>query len=76
MILLAFRAWQQFPAQMKEERKKEERLEKLRKRVSEILPNFQACQKDFRPEDKWNLEGEKSPCDQYSLETDSVAPFQ
>ncbi|KAK9402329.1 coiled coil domain-containing protein [Crotalus adamanteus] len=42
MILLAFRAWQQFPAQMKEERKKEERLEKLRKRVSEILPNFQA----------------------------------
>ncbi|XP_015672344.1 coiled-coil domain-containing protein 191 [Protobothrops mucrosquamatus] len=42
MILLAFSAWQQFPAQMKEERKKEERLEKLRKRVSEILPNFQA----------------------------------
>lgn len=56
MILLAFRAWQQYPDQMKEERKKEERLEKLRKRVSEILPDFQAWQKDFRPEDKWNLE--------------------
>ncbi|XP_026537524.1 coiled-coil domain-containing protein 191 isoform X1 [Notechis scutatus] len=42
MILLAFRAWQQYPDQMKEERKKEERLEKLRKRVSEILPDFQA----------------------------------
>ncbi|XP_007431791.1 coiled-coil domain-containing protein 191 isoform X1 [Python bivittatus] len=42
MILLAFRAWQQYPAEMKEEREKEERLGKLRKRVAEILPDFQA----------------------------------
>ncbi|XP_070606038.1 coiled-coil domain-containing protein 191 isoform X2 [Erythrolamprus reginae] len=41
ITLLAFRAWQEYPVQMKEERKKEERLEKLRKRVSEILPDFQ-----------------------------------
>ncbi|XP_060090629.1 coiled-coil domain-containing protein 191 isoform X2 [Heteronotia binoei] len=40
ITLIAFRAWQQFPMLMKEEREKEERLRRLRKRVSEILPDF------------------------------------
>ncbi|XP_053241209.1 coiled-coil domain-containing protein 191 [Podarcis raffonei] len=35
-----FRAWRQFPALMKEEREKEERIKQLRKRVAEILPDF------------------------------------
>ncbi|XP_063161746.1 coiled-coil domain-containing protein 191 [Candoia aspera] len=42
ILLLAFRAWQQYPEEMKHEREKEERLGKLRKRVAEILPDFQA----------------------------------
>ncbi|XP_062983002.1 coiled-coil domain-containing protein 191 isoform X2 [Elgaria multicarinata webbii] len=40
IMLNAFRAWKKFPALMKEEMKKEERLEQLRKRVAEILPDF------------------------------------
>ncbi|XP_066476853.1 coiled-coil domain-containing protein 191 [Tiliqua scincoides] len=36
-----FRVWKQFPALMKEEREKEKRLEQLRKKVAEILPDFQ-----------------------------------
>ncbi|XP_048349532.1 coiled-coil domain-containing protein 191 isoform X2 [Sphaerodactylus townsendi] len=41
VTLITFRAWQQFPVLMKEEREKEERLQQLRKRVTEILPDFQ-----------------------------------
>ncbi|XP_054829516.1 coiled-coil domain-containing protein 191 [Eublepharis macularius] len=37
---IAFRAWRQFPTLMKEEREREERLQQLRKRVTEILPDF------------------------------------
>ncbi|XP_015269054.1 PREDICTED: coiled-coil domain-containing protein KIAA1407 homolog [Gekko japonicus] len=40
ITLIAFRAWRQFPVLMKEEREKEERLQQLRKRVTEILPDF------------------------------------
>nr|XP_056714492.1 coiled-coil domain-containing protein 191 [Euleptes europaea] len=40
IILIAFKAWKQFPMLMKEEREKEERLQLLRKRVAEILPDF------------------------------------
>ncbi|XP_042312657.1 coiled-coil domain-containing protein 191 isoform X2 [Sceloporus undulatus] len=41
IMLTVFRAWMQFPSLMKEEKKKEERLAQLRKRVAEILPDFQ-----------------------------------
>uniref|UniRef100_A0ABM5FX22 Coiled-coil domain-containing protein 191 n=1 Tax=Pogona vitticeps TaxID=103695 RepID=A0ABM5FX22_9SAUR len=41
IMLTAFGAWRQFPRLMKEEREKEERLQQLRKKVSEILPDFQ-----------------------------------
>uniref|UniRef100_A0A8D2LU56 Coiled-coil domain containing 191 n=1 Tax=Varanus komodoensis TaxID=61221 RepID=A0A8D2LU56_VARKO len=41
IVLIAFRAWQQFPALMEEERKREERLAQLRRIVTEILPDFQ-----------------------------------
>uniref|UniRef100_A0A8D2LRX5 Coiled-coil domain containing 191 n=1 Tax=Varanus komodoensis TaxID=61221 RepID=A0A8D2LRX5_VARKO len=37
IVLIAFRAWQQFPALMEEERKREERLAQLRRIVTEIL---------------------------------------
>lgn len=37
----SFRVWKNFPAVMKEEREKEKRLQQLRKRVAEILPDFQ-----------------------------------
>ncbi|KAH0625035.1 hypothetical protein JD844_033057, partial [Phrynosoma platyrhinos] len=40
IMLTVFRAWMQFPSLMKKERKKEERLEQLRRRVAEILPDF------------------------------------
>ncbi|KAJ7320283.1 hypothetical protein JRQ81_019794 [Phrynocephalus forsythii] len=40
-MLAAFEAWRQFPRLMKEERAKEERLGQLRKKVAEILPDFQ-----------------------------------
>ncbi|KAG2457301.1 coiled-coil domain-containing protein 191 [Polypterus senegalus] len=39
-ILTPFRAWRRFPKFLKEERQKEERIEKLRKKVAEILPDF------------------------------------
>ncbi|XP_037764933.1 coiled-coil domain-containing protein 191 isoform X2 [Chelonia mydas] len=41
ITLTMFRAWRQYPALMKEEREKEARREQLRKRVAEILPDFQ-----------------------------------
>nr|XP_014433203.1 coiled-coil domain-containing protein 191 isoform X4 [Pelodiscus sinensis] len=41
ITLTMFRAWRQYPAMMKEEREKEARREQLRKRVAEILPDFQ-----------------------------------
>ncbi|KAJ6662263.1 hypothetical protein lerEdw1_012426 [Lerista edwardsae] len=41
IIQTTFRVWKQFPALLKEEREKEKRLQQLRKRVAEILPDFQ-----------------------------------
>ncbi|NXR67976.1 CC191 protein, partial [Rhadina sibilatrix] len=39
--LNAFKAWRQYPLLMKKEREREERRNQLRRRVAEILPNFQ-----------------------------------
>ncbi|NWR30446.1 CC191 protein, partial [Tachuris rubrigastra] len=41
LILNAFKAWRQYPLLMKKEREREERRNQLRRRVAEILPNFQ-----------------------------------
>ncbi|XP_069723634.1 coiled-coil domain-containing protein 191 [Phaenicophaeus curvirostris] len=41
LLLNAFKAWRQYPLLMKKEREREERRNKLRRRVAEILPNFQ-----------------------------------
>ncbi|XP_003202783.1 coiled-coil domain-containing protein 191 isoform X1 [Meleagris gallopavo] len=38
----AFKAWRQYPLLMKKEREREERRNQLRRRVAEILPDFQA----------------------------------
>ncbi|NXH26070.1 CC191 protein, partial [Myiagra hebetior] len=41
LTLNAFKAWRQYPLLMKKEREREERRNQLRRRVAEILPNFQ-----------------------------------
>ncbi|NWU05757.1 CC191 protein, partial [Cephalopterus ornatus] len=41
LILNAFKAWRQYPLLMQKEREREERRNQLRRRVAEILPNFQ-----------------------------------
>ncbi|NWW51867.1 CC191 protein, partial [Pedionomus torquatus] len=41
LMLNAFKAWRQYPLLMKKEREREERRNKLRRRVAEILPDFQ-----------------------------------
>ncbi|OXB83355.1 UNVERIFIED_CONTAM: hypothetical protein H355_001792 [Colinus virginianus] len=41
LILEAFEAWRQYPLLMKKEREREERRNQLRRRVAEILPDFQ-----------------------------------
>ncbi|NXI47602.1 CC191 protein, partial [Galbula dea] len=41
LMLSAFKMWRQYPLLMKQEREREERKNKLRRRVAEILPNFQ-----------------------------------
>ncbi|XP_078088569.1 coiled-coil domain-containing protein 191 isoform X2 [Mustelus asterias] len=41
MVKIAFRAWKSLPILMKEEIKKEERIQHFRKKVAEILPDFQ-----------------------------------
>lgn len=37
----AFKAWRRYPLLMKKEREREERRNQLRRRVAEILPDFQ-----------------------------------
>ncbi|NXB44906.1 CC191 protein, partial [Leucopsar rothschildi] len=41
LTLNAFKAWKQYPLLMRKEREREERRNQLRRRVAEILPNFQ-----------------------------------
>ncbi|XP_009878217.1 PREDICTED: coiled-coil domain-containing protein KIAA1407 homolog [Charadrius vociferus] len=41
LMLNAFKAWRQYPLLMKKEREREERRNQLRRRVAEILPDFQ-----------------------------------
>ncbi|XP_062451436.1 coiled-coil domain-containing protein 191 isoform X2 [Rhea pennata] len=41
LMLSTFQAWRQYPLLMKKEREKEERKNQLRRRVAEILPDFQ-----------------------------------
>ncbi|KAM7131618.1 coiled-coil domain-containing protein 191 isoform 2-T2 [Ciconia maguari] len=41
LMLNAFKAWKQYPLLMKKEREREERRNQLRRRVAEILPDFQ-----------------------------------
>nr|XP_025949760.1 coiled-coil domain-containing protein 191 isoform X2 [Dromaius novaehollandiae] len=41
LMLSTFKAWRQYPLLMKKEREKEERKNQLRRRVAEILPDFQ-----------------------------------
>ncbi|NXT77693.1 CC191 protein, partial [Zapornia atra] len=41
LMLNAFQAWRQYPLLMKKEREREERRNQLRRRVAEILPDFQ-----------------------------------
>lgn len=40
-MLNAFKAWRQYPLLMRKEREREERRNQLRRRVAEILPDFQ-----------------------------------
>ncbi|NWY01951.1 CC191 protein, partial [Nothoprocta ornata] len=41
LLLSTFKAWRQYPLLMKKEREREERKNQLRRRVAEILPDFQ-----------------------------------
>ncbi|KFP08865.1 Coiled-coil domain-containing protein KIAA1407, partial [Egretta garzetta] len=41
LMLTTFKAWKQYPLLMKKEREREERRNQLRRRVAEILPDFQ-----------------------------------
>jgi len=41
LMVNAFKAWRQYPLLMKKEREREERRNQLRRRVAEILPDFQ-----------------------------------
>ncbi|KFQ74335.1 Coiled-coil domain-containing protein KIAA1407, partial [Phoenicopterus ruber ruber] len=41
LVLNAFKAWRQYPLLMKKEREREERRNQLRRKVAEILPDFQ-----------------------------------
>ncbi|NXI98188.1 CC191 protein, partial [Psophia crepitans] len=41
LVLNAFKAWSQYPLLVKKEREREERRNQLRRRVAEILPDFQ-----------------------------------
>ncbi|KAM4683129.1 coiled-coil domain-containing protein 191 isoform 4-T4 [Amazona ochrocephala] len=41
VMMNAFKTWRQYPLLMKEEREREERRNQLRRRVAEILPDFQ-----------------------------------
>eukprot|EP00075_Anas_platyrhynchos_P002079 XP_005020431.3 coiled-coil domain-containing protein 191 isoform X1 [Anas platyrhynchos] len=41
LMLNAFKAWRQYPLLMRKEREREERRNQLRRRVAEILPDFQ-----------------------------------
>ncbi|NXQ54113.1 CC191 protein, partial [Anthoscopus minutus] len=41
LTLNVFKAWRKYPLLMKKEREREERIKQLRRRVAEILPNFQ-----------------------------------
>ncbi|XP_008945082.1 PREDICTED: LOW QUALITY PROTEIN: coiled-coil domain-containing protein KIAA1407 homolog, partial [Merops nubicus] len=41
LVVNALKAWRQYPSLMKKEREREERRNQLRRRVAEILPNFQ-----------------------------------
>lgn len=41
LMLNALKTWKQYPLLMKKEREREERRNQLRRRVAEILPNFQ-----------------------------------
>ncbi|KFV50809.1 Coiled-coil domain-containing protein KIAA1407, partial [Tyto alba] len=41
LVLNAFKAWRQYPLLMEKEREREERRNQLRRRVAEILPDFQ-----------------------------------
>ncbi|XP_054019163.1 coiled-coil domain-containing protein 191 [Dryobates pubescens] len=41
LMLNALKAWRQYPSLMKKEKEREERRNQLRRRVAEILPNFQ-----------------------------------
>lgn len=50
--LNALKAWRQYLLLMKKEREREERRNQLRRRVAEILPNFQTWQK--RDEMRWD----------------------
>uniref|UniRef100_A0A8C2U3A8 Coiled-coil domain containing 191 n=1 Tax=Coturnix japonica TaxID=93934 RepID=A0A8C2U3A8_COTJA len=46
LVLDAFKAWRQYPLLMKKEREREERRNQLRRRVAEILPDFQTWQNE------------------------------
>lgn len=48
LMLDAFKAWRQYPLLMKKEREREERRNQLRRRVAEILPDFQTWQKKLK----------------------------
>lgn len=41
LLLNTFKAWRQYPLLMRKEREREERRNQLRRRVAEILPDFQ-----------------------------------
>lgn len=41
VMMNAFKIWRQYPLLMKEEREREERRNQLRRKVAEILPDFQ-----------------------------------
>lgn len=52
VMMNAFKIWRQYPLLMKEEREREERRNQLRRKVAEILPDFQTWQKRAKGDKK------------------------
>uniref|UniRef100_A0A2K6T271 Coiled-coil domain containing 191 n=1 Tax=Saimiri boliviensis boliviensis TaxID=39432 RepID=A0A2K6T271_SAIBB len=58
ILWITFQTWKKFVKFMEEERVKEERRQQLRRKVAEILPDFQAPGRDFelyQQSDTWSL---------------------
>ncbi|KAM9301124.1 coiled-coil domain-containing protein 191 [Morus bassanus] len=63
LMLNAFKAWRQYPLLMKKEREREERRNQLRRRVAEILPDFDMTEESQRRPGKGTKRLIQVPCD-------------